>query len=396
MQNLQRGLLLLNNLPGISAQANLQPGLTPDTTRVITHVTEAPLVTGNVSTDNFGDRYTGTERYNSEVDINDPFHYGDQISVQTTDAEHLEIEKALYSFPVGNSGLRLSTSFTDLLYSIGKEFASLDAHGLAETADVNASYPFILTEKASLYGTVAYDYKVLRDFSQDITTDNKRDGVETIGLNGSAKDDVCGGGLNSYMLAVAFGDLNLTASASDLSTDAAGPNTAGDYTKFTYNVARLQHVLGNWSFFAALNGQVSDKDLDSSEKFILGGPTGVRAYPMGEATGDEGWVTNLEMRYDFPWVTRLGSLQGIGFYDAGHVTLYKNTWEDWNAGSRIPNHYGLSGAGVGLNLFKGKNYAVRVSYAWPIGPNPAVNSEGIESDGKHRSGRLWLQFMVYF
>ena len=39
--------------------------------------------------------------------------------------------------------------------------------------------------------------------------------------------------------------------------------------------------------------QLSSKNLDSSEKFTLGGIGGVEAYPSGEASGDEGRKISL-------------------------------------------------------------------------------------------------------
>jgi len=396
MQNLERGLLLLNSLPGVAARASLDAGQSFDTTHITTTVSEDHLVSANVSTDNFGNRYTGTERYNSQVNLNDPFGRGDQITIQTTSAEGLDIERAGYTVPVGYNGLRVGANYTDLIYRIGKEFSSLNSHGSAQMGNANVSYPFILTQKVNLNGSFDYDYKAFRDMSQQSTTDNKRVNLETLALNGNSKDDFYGGAFNYYNMALGLGNLNLARVPSYLSSDASGPRAEGNYIKFDYNVARLQHLLGNWSFFSAFNAQASNKNLDSSEKFIIGGPTGVRAYPTGEASGDEGWVTNLELRYDVPWKTRLGNWQIVEFYDTGHVTLYKNTWSGWNSGSNLPNHYGLSGAGVGLNLLKNKDYALRISYAWPVGRNPGISTSGLESDGKRKSGRLWLQFEVYF
>ena len=40
------------------------------------------------------------------------------------------------------------------------------------------------------------------------------------------------------------------------------------------------------SLFASVNGQLASKDLDSSEKMVLGGMYAVRAYPEGEAYAD--------------------------------------------------------------------------------------------------------------
>ena len=80
LDGLERGLLLLNDLPGISAQAKLDPGSEPGTTRLSVDVTEGPLISGSAWADNFGNRYTGAERLNAQVNWNNPSGAGDQAS----------------------------------------------------------------------------------------------------------------------------------------------------------------------------------------------------------------------------------------------------------------------------------------------------------------------------
>jgi hemolysin activation/secretion protein len=62
------------------------------------------------------------------------------------------------------------------------------------------------------------------------------------------------------------------------------------------------------------SGQLTDHNLDSSQKFYLGGPTGVRAYPSSEGSGSEGYLLNLELKKDLPF-----NLTGSIFYDEGYV-----------------------------------------------------------------------------
>jgi len=397
MENLERGLLILNDYPEISARASLEAGKTPGTTQLTADVIEGHFLTGNFSTDNFGNRYTGSQRYSTQVNVNDPFGRGDQATIDFTGSDKLNLVKTGYSVPLGFSGLRVGGGYTELAYQIGKEFADLHAHGIARTANANASYPFIRTQNKSLYGTFDYEYKALKDVSQGVVLDNKRVNAETVALNGNLQDTFVGGGLNYFRTAVTTGDLDLARISTNVVSDQTSAKTQGGYTKFNYNFVRLQRLFDNWAFFAAINGQVADKNLDSSEKFILGGPAGVRAYPVGEGSGDQGWVSNLELRYDVPWKFKFGNCQLVGFYDTGDVVKNRRTWSGWNSGNpNQPNHYNLSGTGVGLNFFKTKSHALRLSYAWTLGSNPGQTAAGLDSDGKHKGGRFWLQFLLYF
>ncbi len=65
---------------------------------------------------------------------------------------------------------------------------------------------------------------------------------------------------------------------------------------------------------ALFKAQLSSGNLDSSSKFSLGGPAGVRAYPVGEGSGDQGLQLSLEARRAMG-----ASGTGLAFFDLGGV-----------------------------------------------------------------------------
>lgn len=397
MDRLERGLLLLNDLPGVHARAQLDPGSAPGTTRVTVDVSEEPLMSASVWADNAGNRYTGSLRLNAQASLNDPSGNGDQAILQTSVADRLQVAKIGYSLPLGYDGLRVAASYTGLNYRIGKELSVLRAKGSAGIASVNLAYPFIRTRRHSLFGSLVYDSKALRDESLGAVTADKRAQAWSLVLDGSETDDLGGGGLGRYGLTISRGDLDLSRNAGSAAADQSGPHAQGQYTKSGYNLARMQRLSGNWSVFGALSGQIANRNLDSSEKFLLGGATGVRAYPSGEGSGDEGWMSNLELRYDLPGASAIGSWQLLAFYDTGSILQHKNPWAGWNAGNPDqPNRYQLSGAGVGINLAKRGSYFVSASYAWKLGSNPGRSAAGLDADGRQDDSRLWLQSMIFF
>jgi len=95
-------------------------------------------------------------------------------------------------------------------------------------------------------------------------------------------------------------------------------NTSGkeNFLRWNADVMRLQNLGGRWTAYGRLSTQNASKNLNSAEKFLLGGPTGVRGYPTGEASGDEGWLTQLEVRYAFDEATT-----PYAFYDHGRVKV---------------------------------------------------------------------------
>jgi hemolysin activation/secretion protein len=165
--------------------------------------------------------------------------------------------------------------------------------------------------------------------------------------------------------------------------DAATLRTQGGYGKLRFSVDRLQTISGPFEIFAAVRGQAAFKNLDISEKMELGGAYAVRAYPEGEAYGDEGYVATLEARV---WLPKLlealpGRMQLVGFFDTGSVRFNKTQPV---AG---PNSATRSGAGVGLNWTDNNNFAVRVAYAQVVGPR-ATSAPG--------SGQFWFEVTKFF
>jgi hemolysin activation/secretion protein len=73
---------------------------------------------------------------------------------------------------------------------------------------------------------------------------------------------------------------------------------------------------------------LASKNLDSSQQFYLGGPTGVRAYPVGQGAGSQGAIMQLELHQQVVSESPIGSITAYGFYDLGGVQLFKNTWNN--------------------------------------------------------------------
>jgi len=128
---------------------------------------------------------------------------------------------------------------------------------------------------------------------------------------------------------------------------------------------------------------LASKNLDSSEKFYLGGAGGVRAYPTNEGGGSEGHMLRLELRKRLP-----GNLALTGFYDWGAVTVNK---DNAITGAASLNHYALQGAG--LSLAWATNFGLNLSamLAHRIGDNPNPTSTGADQDGTLKGNRIWLQ-----
>ncbi len=387
-QDIARSLLIINDLPGIHASSTLEPGEAPGTAKLVVDAQEGPLLAGRAWADNYGERYTGSWRGSGLLQVNDPFRYGDQVTLNTTDNPNYQYGQVSYAFPIGYSGLRGGVLYSEMNYLVGRDLLGTNLNGGARVCGAFASYPIIRSSTANLYAGADYNWKNLWDYTAGIQTDNKFVNVGSVHLNGDYRDTLFGGGYSTASLGVAGGSLDIG--------DQPTAETNGAYGKFTYQASRLQKLYESLSLFVTVNGQLAKDNLDSSEQFILGGPNGVRAYPVGEASGDSGGILTTELHYDFPEIRRVGIPQLVGFYDLGWINLHCSPWP--NSGTPIGdrNSYTLSGAGIGVNLTKPNLYAIRIAWAAKIGTNPGRSLAGLDADGKSDGNRYWIQAMFMF
>ena len=381
---LESRLLLLSDIPGVNVKSTLVPGAAVGASDLIVDVTPGRGVSGNVEADNAGNRYTGEYRVGATVNFNNLAGRGDVLSFRgLTSGSGLNYGRASYQAQFGRA--TAGVAYTALNYRLGKEFADLQAHGTAEVASVYASYPLIRSRNTNLYALVDFDAKTFQDKVDTIgAVTDKKARVLMASLYGNRRDGFGGGGMNSYSLTATAGDLDIRTPAA-LAVDAATARTNGDYGKLGYFAARLQRVTDRVSLYGAINGQWASKNLDISEKLGLGGMYAVRAYPVGEAYADEGYVVNLEARLLLPKFSQSmpGQMHLIGFVDTGSVTLHKNPWA---AGD---NSRTLSGAGIGLTWAEYNNFSVNMYWAHKLGSEVATSAPDANS-------RFWIQVVKYF
>ena len=138
-----------------------------------------------------------------------------------------------------------------------------------------------------------------------------------------------------------------------------------------------------------MSGQWASKNLDSSEKFTLGGSSGVRAYGSGEASGAHGRMANVELRWRID-----PTLTIAGFYDMG--TVRANVRNDYRGAPEL-NRYGLKGRGVAINWLAFDVFNVRAVWAQRNGDNPNPNDvTGKDQDGSLVRDRIWLTISAAF
>jgi hemolysin activation/secretion protein len=392
MNAIDRALLLADDLPGVTVSGNLAPGQQTAQTDLFLTLSDEPLLAGNASIDNTGSVSTGMNRVNLALSVNSPLGRGDALSASAMNAQGSDYARLAYSIPLGSDGWRLGANASHLGYVlITQAYASLDAKGSSTTSGLELSYPLVRSRTLNASANLTIDKKEYLNLSGGATTSDYKNFPLTLGLTASGFDALGGGGANALSLYLTDGRLILDGSPTQVS-DASTSQTGGGYSKVRYALSRQQQLDTGTSLYVALSGQWASKNLDSSEKFYLGGSAGVRAYPSSEAGGSFGQMLNVELRWLLPDGFNL-----VGFYDYGVVT--QNAMNDFTGASAI-NTYGLQGVGMSLAWRPGAGLNLQATYARRLGdnPNPITTelNQGADQDGTFKRDRLWITASLAF
>jgi hemolysin activation/secretion protein len=392
-ESVERGLLNINDNPGVRTSLTLEPGIDPGSTKMILDISEGPLVQGYGSIDNYGNRYTGDLRATAAVDFNNPSGIGDQIGILGTKAIEgdLELKKISYNFPIGTNGLRSGAFYSVVDFKIGKELKTNPiSTGKAENANLNLKYPIYRSSAESLLTNFNYDKKYLYNTSTGSVTSDKELDNYTLGFTYQKIDQLFGGGYTQTNINYTRGDLDLSKVASSLSGDqnTTGYKTNGTFNKQNIQLSRIQQLPEKFTLNFIADAQFSSKNLDTSEKMSLGGPTGVRAYPTGEASGDEGYRYSLDLRYSMGNLPFFGDITPSIFYDYGRIKQFKNKGASTTAVTN--NEYSLSGYGLGVEAVNSNNFSLKFIAAHTNGGNLGASTQGNDSDGRNDNTRYWI------
>jgi hemolysin activation/secretion protein len=387
---LDRALLLLSDIPGVSANTSLTMGKNVGTSDLLVNASPGPAVTGNLVVDNYGISYTGRPRVGGTINWIDPLSHGDVLSLSgLSSGGGLNHGRLAYESLLNGQGTRLGGSYSVLYYELGGSISALNAHGNAQVGSVWARHPLVRSRDFNLYGHIGYDRMELRDRIDvgGIRTYRHIDNG-ALSVSGDARDRLLSGGINTWSLGWALGHVGFDNDEAQF-FDSATARTQGKFSKWNANLSRLQSLTEQDEVYLAFTGQWAQDNLDPSLKMIVGGPYTVRGYDMGAVFGDTGYIGTAELRHSFGF-GRFGQFQVVGFIDSAQVTVNQNPWFPGT------NRATLSGAGGGINWLGPKlNWAgegrlsARTYIATPVGPVPDLV-------GKTDSVRAWMEIGMGF
>lgn len=365
-QELDRALLLLSDVPGVSVNAVLKPGSDVGTSDLDVITTPVKTTFADLTADNYGNRYVGRPRLSGTTSIVNPFHHGDIFNATlVTTGSNMNYGRVSYDTLLNGLGTHAGGAYSLVHYKLGGDISFLGAHGTASVGSLWIKHPLMRNKQANIYAQFQYDAKQLRDrVDQGNTrTDRRLDNV-VLSLNGDIRDSLLAGGISVWSLGwtsgrVGFDDANAQA------IDASSTNTQGGFSKWNVNFSRLQGLTPKNSLYLNFAAQWADGNLDSAEKMTVGGPYTVRAYDIGAISADTGYFGTVELRHDLGSFA-IGQWQAVAFLDSARVKVNRHPW---SAGE---NSATLSGAGVGLTWTGPALWRASAYLATRIGATPSL------------------------
>ena len=399
LDKVERAIVILNETPGVMASSQLEPGEKEGETNLRLQLTQPDMVQGRVEANNYGSRTTGANQGVFAMNLNGPLGIGDSASVNGIFSQGSQYLQGAISLPGSRDGLRLGLAGTYLQYKNVSNYASTGGAGDAWTTGVSAAYPLIRAQGGNLNTSLNYDIKSYNNRNTITSTTISAYNINNIsaGLSGNFVDSLGYGAITSGSVTAVLGHLDILATSMANYSMYAVPGTSpavyqpitpSNFSKLTFSGNRNQQLVeeGATTLYAALSGQFASTILNSAEQFYLGGPYGVRAYPVAQSGGAQGGIFTLEVRHELQPKLTLSA-----FFDGGVVQQYKFMYPAWQGNTNANNTYSLMGAGFGVKWdYEGWNLGAMV--AWKVGQNPLYNSYGqaVNTDGTTTQPRGWI------
>lgn len=364
-KDLERALLLINDLPGITARSILSPSQTQAGAADLRIVVERNRYEALIGVDTNGSRYLGPLEFIAAGSVNSLFQNNEKISGQfvfapDNDPTHeLMYGSVSYWQPLWSEGTSLEVLAAVTDTRPGYDLDRFNVHGQSRYASVKVAHPFIRSRDFNLTARVLFDWRDVE--SKNDLEPTRQDRLRV--LRGGARleflDTVFGVGINSFDVELAQGlDIFGSSDENDINLSRA----FGDpkFTKLTAEAQRLQQLSQRINLLVAVKGQLSSNNLLSSEEFGFGGINYGRGYDPSEIVGDEGIAGKMEIQWNKPYeIKYVEDYQLFGFFDAGRT---------WNSDATTPSAEKdvLTSAGFGVRTEFLEQTEAGLMVAFPI------------------------------
>jgi len=376
MQEVQRDIVALNQLPDRTVIPSLRPGRTPDTVDVDLQVQDKLPLHGSLELNNRQSTSTKPLRLLASLSYNNLWQRGDSASVtyqvapqNTSDAN---VVSASYLFRVPNSNVSLLASYLKSDSNV-TALGNTNVVGKGVIAGFRVLVPLGTAEAFihSLSAGADYKHFIENDRFGDTTSNAP---VTYYPVTVTYEADWTNPGSLTDLTASAV--LGIRGWGSDsVAFDTKRYDAVPNFAYLRLNLSHTETLDSDVQFYGNLIAQESNDALVSSEQLGAGGVDTVRGYLESEALGDYGAIGQLEVRSP-SLAGHIGgpvtSLRLHVFTDAGALGIR-------NALPGQTSSYTLASAGGGMRvqLYNHVNGSVEDAVVLTNGPSTRTGSNRV-------------------
>ena len=358
-----RKIGIISQLPGFETEYTLSPGAKIGQSDLRVRIKPTPHAFGTLNLANDGSRFFGKNRGRVDITLIPEVIFGDQINMTfMKTSETFYLGRIGYARPIGYGGGRVKAEISRSTYDLSDQFDPLEGHSTRYLAEF--SYPLLIGNKKETDGFVRVQKNEIVEMLAGAKFEKRANEKLEFGISFERKQ--------SQLTATRrFGEI--TVAATNVSSDRAGA-VRGRAVILSGNIEQHQRIARSAVLKSRLVFQAaSSQNLNSLEGFSLGGAYGIRAYPVGEASGSNGFLGQFELHEPLTSVSA-----AYLFLDFGQVAE--------NAGE---NTRRLAGAGLGVQ-FSNKRLSLDLSLSQRL--SMAASSV----DPSNRDPQFWTSVNINF
>lgn len=364
LSTLERGLLLINDLPGITLASTLSPGAALGASRLSLQP-RYQAVNAGLGINNQGSDSLGPVRLQGGVFLNSlVLGAGEQLSftASTTPGDRRQLLSTTLGWrvPSGPDGLQIIGRLAYTRIQPGGALRAFNLEGETYRGSLGLLYPIHRNRRQNLLveGRVEASNSTIRTtlLESPVILSQDRQLVARVSLQGD-RQDATGGFFGSVTLSQGLGGAPGTG---DRPLSRAGGNQY--FTSVRGEISRRQFLPAGIALEVGARGQLASSSLLVGEQFGLGGNRFGRAFINSQVLGDGGYGLRAEVQRPFAY-----DLEGVGmmvtqpylFYDYGQVRRYRPTAAENPVDS-------LSSAGIGVRHTIGRWLLADVALTFPL------------------------------
>ncbi len=362
---LERYLLLIQDLPGVTLQSVLRPSAdqpgASDLTIVLNH--QPSNIIGEIN--NRSNDFIGPVQALVGVQLNSLFGAYEQTSVRIATTP-LSLEELLFfdvsmRIGLGSEGTQLGVtgSFSWSEPESRGTLAGLGVESESQGFQVILSHPFLRGRRSSVWGSTSFlfqDNDTDLFFGSSILT---RDRIRVFRVDGVFDYLDRFRGTNRVGLGIQQG-LNIFNATKSGSANLSRANGKSNFTALSGTMTRLQQLGADWSGLLGMIWQYAFDPLLASREFGVGGAQYVRGYDPSERLGDSGVAAKVEIQY--------GWTRNQSFFQAYQVYAYYDVGAVWNRSDPpgTNSNETLDSVGIGLRANATSNISGYIELAQPL------------------------------